>query len=295
MAKNQINDHLSEIISTINDNQQQNAQQQIENFNSNYEKCFCFTPLEERVKIGLVKCIIKSFQLATTISTTTNEDDTTIINNKCSWFDLIRLISRDPNAIDIFANDQLLEIIQNHADLNMNLSSFVTNSDETEDAIDTNLDDLQLYTKKKNSINIEFIPKNKKFEPVVLAAMKCMSNLIYNSKYIREYFDNHGVAETITAYLMQFQSIEETTTTTTTPITDFICQSFTVRLFHLKILFLLTTFNKDMRKVLKEKFQILTYLIEIIDKIVKDRFNEIETTFQSNSHSLIITSPGGGN
>ena len=45
-------------------------------------------------------------------------------------------------------------------------------------------------------------------------------------------------------------------------------------LFNLRILFLLTALNKDLRMKLREKLQVITYLIEIIDQIMKERLNE---------------------
>lgn len=89
-----------------------------------------------------------------------------------------------------------------------------------------------------------------------------MSNLIYNGKFAQDFYAENGVAETVTIHLKQFMPSDLTSSDST---------NFNIILFNLKIAFLLTVFNKSLRLKLREKLQIVTYLIEIIDQIMKER------------------------
>jgi hypothetical protein len=92
-------------------------------------------------------------------------------------------------------------------------------------------------------------------------ALKVMSNLIYNNTNVKDFYVRNCVAEMITLHIKQF-----------IPTADE--QKNQAMIFNLRILFLLSTFNPELGKKLREKFQVITYLIEIIDQLMKERLND---------------------
>lgn len=111
---------------------------------------------------------------------------------------------------------------------------------------------------------------------ITLNALKSMSNLIYNSKFAQDFYVNNGVAETITIYLKQFSLNDIFGQNTKT-------NKLNIMIFNLRILFLLTVFNKDLRSKLREKLQVLTYLIEIIDLVMKERLNVSDSSTEESN------------
>ena len=101
-----------------------------------------------------------------------------------------------------------------------------------------------------------------------LHALKAMSNLIYNSKYVQDFYMANGVAEMITIYLKQFSPSEVLSEASASSKLE-----LSVVMFNLRVLFLLTVFNRELRLKLREKLQVVTYLIEIIDQVMKERLN----------------------
>ncbi|CAF0782941.1 unnamed protein product [Adineta steineri] len=90
----------------------------------------------------------------------------------------------------------------------------------------------------------------------VIEAEKCMSNLIYMSPAVQKFYSVSGVADAIT------QRIKETTTTKL---------DNGIRFFDMRMLFLLTALNADIRQRVREKFHGLSYLFEIINQIMSTR------------------------
>ncbi|CAF1137638.1 unnamed protein product [Adineta ricciae] len=90
----------------------------------------------------------------------------------------------------------------------------------------------------------------------VIEAQKCMSNLIYMSPAVQKFYSVSGVADAIT------QRIKETTAT---KLDD------GIRFFDMRMLFLLTALNADIRQRVREKFHGLSYLFEIINQIMSSR------------------------
>ncbi|CAF0847068.1 unnamed protein product [Brachionus calyciflorus] len=103
-------------------------------------------------------------------------------------------------------------------------------------------------------------------EQLSLSALMSMSNLIYNSKYAQDFYSQNNVAESVTIFLKQFQ------------LSDVLNQGLKqqITIFKLRILFLLTVFNKDLRSKLREKLQVTSYLIELIDLVMKERLQVSE-------------------
>ena len=204
----------------------------IESFNKLNEQKFKFQcknkQNHENLGKFVLETLLESNSLLDEIDNSNDILPSTNPNLLCACLDLIRLISRDINLVDTFHNDQLLNHIQQLA----------------------NLDPCKL--KQPDNLMVTF------------NALKAMSNLIYNSKYVQDYYATNGVAETITIHLKQF---------TPADLTSSESPSFKILLFNLKISFLLTVFNKSLRLKLREKLQIITYLIEIIDQIMKERLN----------------------
>lgn len=119
-----------------------------------------------------------------------------------------------------------------------------------------------------------------------LHALKAMSNLIYNSKFVQDFYMTNGVAEMITIYLKQFSPSEVLSEASASTKLE-----LSVVMFNLRVLFLLTVFNRELRLKLREKLQVVTYLIEIIDQVMKERLNGGSTS-SSFDGSGVASPPG---
>jgi hypothetical protein len=179
--------------------------------------------------------------------------------------DTIRLVSRDSALIDIFESNDLLNIIQTIANLIVLDENLFENFDINN-------------TESTNASTQPFSSKDK--ELLNVYALKAMSNLTYNSKFVLDYYVANDAAEAITMHLRQF-----TPAAYISPNED---NKKNIMIFNLRILFLLTVFNKDLRQKLREKLQVITYLIEIIDQIMKERLNVNDNeAVDCNSSSLL--------
>ena len=74
----------------------------------------------------------------------------------------------------------------------------------------------------------------------------------------------------ITIYLKQFSPAEFLSSSGNSEANK---QALSVVMFNLRVLFLLTVFSRELRNKLREKLQVVTYLIEIIDQVMKERLN----------------------
>lgn len=169
--------------------------------------------------------------------------------------DSIRLISRDKKLIKLFERHDLLETIKQMANLSLNhLNEHLL---KLENEITNNV--------TKNAGDLE---KEALIYSLNVFALKCISNLIYNSSFTLNYFVNNNVAEAIIIHLKLFNTSELLNAANDTNISD----KKNIMLFNLRILFLLTALNKELRQKL-EKLQLISYLVEIIDQIMKERLN----------------------
>jgi hypothetical protein len=169
----------------------------------------------------------------------------------------IRLLSRDKSIIHVFESEPLLNLIQKIANL------FILNEPNGEtNSIINNIGNsaCSLFSNCNSSSN--------ELDLLTLSALKSLSNLIYHSKFIQEFYIRNGVAETITIYLKQFNPVDSFSNSSLK------LTKINVMLFNMRILFLLTALNKELRMKLREKLQVITYLIEIIDQIMKERLND---------------------
>ena len=159
----------------------------------------------------------------------------------CACLNAIRILSRDKEQIELaFRNDDLLKSLQTLAALN--------NEEEQQD---------QSQITKLNFLNLNNVQYN---QEIVNLSLKSIANLIYNCSYAQIYYSKTSVLDAIAAYVKEFNI-------------KFYTSNCSINMFNLRILFLLTIFNKSLCVKLKENFQILIYLIEIIDQIIKDRLN----------------------
>lgn len=178
-----------------------------------------------------------------------------VVKYLVSTLNTIRILSRDSKIIDSFEDTDLLVKIQLIANL-------------VDGEIPTELDsklvqDLIGYFKSQLS------------ETYILnvSALKAMSNLIYNSKFIQKFYGENGVVEAISGHLKYFNLSKYFATTSDTSIIQEENHGFNIMAFDLKILFLLSIFNTSLRQKLKEQLQVITHLIEILDQIMKERLN----------------------
>jgi hypothetical protein len=128
----------------------------------------------------------------------------------------IRILSRDTDLVRIFdaKSDDLLATVQRLANL-ADLSDVHVNNGET----------LKLARQQ-----------------VCVDALKAISNLIYNSGYVQTFYVRANVADTIIGHLKSFD-VE----LLSTPPPQASSLAATMFLFDLRIMFLLTTFNRELR------------------------------------------------
>jgi hypothetical protein len=195
-----------------------------------------------------------------------------------SCLDLIRLLSRDVRAVELFDNETTLLLIQQIANLAA-ISDEDLRKENVKFILEFNLSSLQKLRsdyKLSNTLNFQVKELRESRDLLSVHALKCMSNILFNSKRAKDYYSNSDAAEHITIYLKQFN--------TSSFLREFNIYSANncdnihanIMMFNLRILFLLTVFNSELRSKLKEKLQVITYLIEIMDQIMKERLNVSE-------------------
>lgn len=207
-------------------------------------------------------------------------------------FSKIRMASSDDdfNRLDALSDDEYLKLIQQFYDKNANNFSFpdldldkkqrlvaelftrIRSFDSN--SINLCLKTLRLLTREREGLDA--ITGSSVLEPLqklaglecskvdvnptdvqnVIEAEKCMSNLIYMSPAVQKFYSVSGVADAIT------QRIKETTAT---KLDD------GIRFFDMRMLFLLTALNADIRQRVREKFHGPSYLFEIINQIMLSR------------------------
>lgn len=277
-----------------------------EAFNRRFENTFKFSPAKIDVKRKLIEAIYNlllassnklkwatsSRAAPSSEAAASNEHHTKLI---CSCLDTLRLLSRDTDGIEVFEHDDLLALVQRIANLTMDDSNIIqifTPSMATKNGSGTNNDQDQEQEDDKQSSSPSSSPFTQSSDLlnqdiIVVAGLKSISNIIYNSKYAQDFYARNGLAETITVHLKQFtpESIREANTSPT---------RVNIMIFNLRIMFLLTTFNKELRQKLREKLQVITYLIEIIDQIMKERLgnNVIDDSQQQQSSVSINLNDG---
>ena len=228
----------------------------IEKFYKKNENKFKFCVLKGNTKKSLGETLSNSLGECWSFLTKTSRNPS-LVDRKdlhlkftsCS-LNLIRLLSRDSEIIDAFENTSLLKQIQIIANL-ANAQEDVSSNDSENNA-------LFLESFEKEMLNVY--------------ALKAASNLIYNSKFIQNFYAENGVAEAITMQLKQF-NLAFYVDNCSEAIPQEENNKFSIMVFNLRILFLLTVFNKDLRQKLREQLQVVTYLIEIVDQIMKERLN----------------------
>ena len=231
-------------------------------FNKRYENTFKFSKLDTSLKKQfclilnsiLSECWSYLNSLNAKPAAETPSDDSklkqTSISLISSSLDTIRLVSRDTELIDLFENNDLLKIIQTIANLTVSNETLLLESLSINEA-ETDPPERPFSIRDREQLNV--------------SALKAMSNLTYNSKFVQDFYVANDAAEAITIHLRLF-----TPAAYTLPNED---NKTNIMIFNLRILFLLTIFNKELRQQLSEKLQVILYLIEIIDQIMKERLS----------------------
>lgn len=166
---------------------------------------------------------------------------------------LIRILSRDTNVIISLQINELLDHIQLAADLKdieLNLEPSKTDSAESNFNV-------------KDSLTLaeaEIVLKTRERNELILVALKAISNLIYNSKYVQTFYPQNNLHKDIGVFLLNLLN-----NSTTGPIYKTAAECDII-LFRLKILFLLTVFNRDIRVHLCEEFEMLKTFTKLISK-----------------------------
>ena len=151
--------------------------------------------------------------------------------------------------------------------------NFESNKNETSLTLLMNcLDTVRLISRDSNAIDsfdndsllsliqqLARLDMNKSLEneTLTLKALKSISNLIYNGKFAQNYYSNESMCLKLVDFVKNFQL-----NTNKNSEND---------LFKLKILFLLTIFNKKLRETLRDESHLISYLIKLIDIIPLNR------------------------
>ena len=245
----------------------------VNNFVRRHENKFKFCYLDDQMKQRLGESLSSSlskcwsFLTKTTPSTDTSKDTALkplTVSMASACLNFIRLVSRDAELIDAFENNDLLAQIQVIANLNARQLENLSLEDAP-----ISVSSPLLESEYRDELNVN--------------ALKSISNLTYNSKHVQDFYAENGVGDAITMHLKQFNPAAYSLSS---PAND---HKFNIMIFNLRILFLLTIFNKKLRQKLKEQLEVIIYLIEIIDQIMKERLNvnvEDATVLLNNCVSL---------
>jgi hypothetical protein len=167
----------------------------------------------------------------------TDPDDRQLyIKTICSCLCAIKILVRDRHSVHAFNNNRLLDMICEYCGLDENY--YAQSSDAHRSYQIQSIDRLNVNNTTLN-------------EDLVLASHKCLTNLVYNNSYAQSYLKK--LADPLV------QSLK-----------DFDLNSRQINLFNLRLLFLLTTFNRDVCSHLKDTstsdYCILELLVHIIDR-----------------------------
>lgn len=176
----------------------------------------------------------------------------------CHCLNTIRILSRDTDVIGAFHHHKLLDILQNIADL----KDLRLNDTENQKIVaEPNFNSKETLTITQANI----ILKTRERSQLIHNALKSMSNLIYNSKYIQEYYATNKLATNITIYLRNLLKSDSIYLNTA---------EYDIVLFKLKLLFLMTVFVKSVRPIVCDKFNILATFSQCINKLQLSEAND---------------------
>jgi hypothetical protein len=224
----------------------------ISGFNKRNENKFKFVLLENEIKQKFTGNLCNSLEISLKCL---NEIKSNLQPKfVSSILNLIRILSRDSELIGVFNNNLLLADLQ-----------YVANFS------DKNF--LETCARVENEEKSRISSQSTENETLNVNALKAISNLIYNSTFIQQYYGESAVAESIARHLKQFNPSTYSLITSDSTLLPEDNHKFNIMIFNLRILFLLSIFNKSLRHKLKEQFEVVTYLIEIIDQIMKERLN----------------------
>ncbi|XP_017773214.1 PREDICTED: synembryn-A [Nicrophorus vespilloides] len=137
----------------------------------------------------------------------------------------IRILSRDKTGLNELVTTKLLDSIVNHANLSKDANQFAEPNYE---------------------LNVE--------------ALKCLSNIIYNSEVAVAMSCKNA---TIEAIIMRLRTYRDSMLPTE------------IKFFHMRILFLITALCSEVRSKIKKDLHGSTYLIETLDLILKESNKEL--------------------
>ncbi|XP_015370465.1 PREDICTED: synembryn [Diuraphis noxia] len=124
---------------------------------------------------------------------------------------------------------------------------------------------LQCANLVEDTLCIVITPEN---TDVIVEGLKCLCNIVYNCNTAQEVCCSNKTVDCIMLRLRTYfeQNIP-----------------YAIKYFDIKLLFLLTAFNKNIRLKITEKLHGLTYLTEVLDNILRDT---IEDASKNNSSCL---------
>ena len=251
------------LLETTNLNESVN---QIKRFNQLNENSFRFPQLNQVdcLKVSVVRKIEKLLERSISeLKIMSSSEDRAAAGAEdyiqciCSSLNAIRILCRDKEQIEeTFSNDNFL----NHLIKLAGLTTTLTGNEEDVDVGDY-LDEQQLQQQSQViKVNLFLLLNSTtSSQEIVISSLKVIANLIYNCNYAQRYFSTKtNILDALAGTIKEFNP-------------KAFSNNISINIFNLRILFLLTTFDSSLLLKLKDNFQIMTYLIEIVDQIMKER------------------------
>jgi hypothetical protein len=183
--------------------------------NERQEDQFRFPSIDSSKKQATVDLLVRKLDACKSGLTDINKDNhgtQLCFRTICSCLCAIKILVRDRDSISVFNNDHLLDLIKEFCGLDEQYYA-TSASQPTRSRQMQSLDHLNLNDTKLS-------------EELVMTSQKCLTNLIYNNSYAQAHFKQMANALAIT-------------------VEDFDLNHRQISLFNLRVLFLLTIFNRD--------------------------------------------------
>lgn len=229
----------------------------IEQFNNSNESKFHFaSQIDQTLGRALLKYLTRCMSYLNCIEKNQTPESYKLsdvyYSLACHCLDAIRIVSRDTDVISTFHVNELLDQIQQIADLK---GLVIKKESEAKEITDTNFDQKESLTLEEAQI----VLKTRERSLLILTALKSMSNLIYNSKSVQDFYANNKLGENISIYLTNLLRMENKIYLNSS--------EYNIVMFKLKILFLMTVFVKEIRSRVSDHFQIFITFDDLVSRL----------------------------
>lgn len=120
---------------------------------------------------------------------------------------------------------------------------------------------------QKESLSLseaEIVIKSRERHALSLSALKAMSNLIFNSKYVQEFYERSELAQSISIYLRNLLVLANKDSKQGVHVN---AAEAEILQFKLKLLFLMTVFVKSLRSVVCDQFMLLVTFRQLMARL----------------------------